>query len=186
MKGGHASFWVRWRVTAGYPLALIGLWFARPNCSSLVEGAIVAVIGLMVRCAAAGVVRKGEQLATSGPYAWTRNPLYLGSTILAAGFVLAANSWPVAALVAVYIVVFYPSVIRREDCDLRERFGAQFDGYCARVPVFLPWPARQPAGAPGFSWAQYLRNHEYRAAVGTVAALGLLVLRMWLRLRFGV
>jgi protein-S-isoprenylcysteine O-methyltransferase Ste14 len=186
MSGGPVNFWVRWRVAAGYPLALICFYFARPGCRSIAEGAIVVIIGLAIRCAAAGIVRKGEHLATSGPYAWTRNPLYLGSTVLAVGFGLAAHSWTVAVVAAVYIAVFYPYVIKREERDLRERFGAQFDAYSSRVSVFFPWPSRQPVGEPAFSWAQYLRNHEYRAAVGTVAALGILALRMWLRIRFGV
>ncbi len=186
MKKGSPSFWVRWRVAAGYPLALVGFYFARPTWKSLWEGAIVAVVGLLIRCAAAGIVRKGEQLATSGIYAWTRNPLYFGSTILAAGFVIVANSWIVAALVFAYILVFYPSVIRREGRDLRVRFGPQYDAYASRVMVFFPWPSRQPDGEPRFSWAQYMRNHEYRAAFGSAAALGLLFLRMWIRFRFNV
>jgi protein-S-isoprenylcysteine O-methyltransferase Ste14 len=177
---------VRWRVAAGYPLALVGFYFARPSWQTLWEGAIVAAIGLIIRCAAAGIVRKGEQLATSGIYAWTRNPLYFGSTILAAGFVVAANSWLVASLVFAYIVIFYPSVIRREGRDLRARFGPAYDAYALRVQVFLPWPTRQPAGEPAFSWPQYMRNHEYRAAFGSAAALGLLALRMWIRIRFNV
>jgi protein-S-isoprenylcysteine O-methyltransferase Ste14 len=185
MSNGSPNFWVRWRVAAGYPLALIGFYFARPTCRSLVEGAILAAIGLLVRCAAAGIVHKGEQLATSGIYSWARNPLYLGSTILAAGFVLASYSWVVAALVTLYIVIFYPSVIRKEERDLRTRFGAQFDAYSSRVSVFLPWPTRSTSSAPAFSWSQYMHNHEYRALFGTIAALGLLTLRMWLRIRFG-
>jgi protein-S-isoprenylcysteine O-methyltransferase Ste14 len=178
------SFWVRWRVAAGYPLALIGFYFARPAYNSLIEGACVALVGLMIRAAAAGIVRKGQQLASSGIYAWTRNPLYFGSTILAAGFVVGSNSWIVAAVVAGYILLFYPAVVRREDRDLRERFGAEFASYAARVSAFFPWPSAERPAGPGFSWDQYLRNHEYRAALGTLVAMGVLVLRMWLLARF--
>ena len=106
------SFWVRWRVAAGYLLAVLGFYFAGPTYKSLIEGACVAIVGLMIRAAAAGIVRKGQQLATSGIYAWTRNPLYFGSTILAAGFVVGANSWIVAAIVAGYILMFYPARLR--------------------------------------------------------------------------
>jgi protein-S-isoprenylcysteine O-methyltransferase Ste14 len=178
------SFWVRWRVAAGYLLAVLGFYFARPTYKSLIEGACMALVGLTIRAAAAGIVRKGQQLATSGIYAWTRNPLYFGSTILAAGFVVGANSWIVAAIVAGYILMFYPAVVRREDRDLRERFGAEFVAYAARVSGFFPWPTRQPPGAPKFSWTQYVRNHEYRATVGTLVAMGLLALRMWLMIKF--
>jgi len=178
------SFWVRWRVAAGYLLAVLGFYFARPTYKSLIEGACIAIVGLIIRAAAAGIVRKGQQLATSGIYAWTRNPLYFGSTILAAGFVAGSNSWIVAAIVAGYILMFYPAVVRREDRDLRERFGAEFAAYAARVSGFVPWPTRQPPGVPKFSWAQYVRNHEYRAAFGMLVAMGVLGLRMWLLIKF--
>jgi len=180
------SFWVRWRVAAGYPLALLALWLARPSWKSILIGGAIAAAGLLFRGAAAGIVRKGRELATSGPYAWTRNPLYFGSAVLAGGFGVAAMSWIVAALMAAYFAVFYPAVIRREEADLRARFGEQFDAYAARVPAFFPWPRSQPAGGVEFSRAQYVRNHEYRAAIGTASALGLLALRMWLRSRYGV
>jgi protein-S-isoprenylcysteine O-methyltransferase Ste14 len=179
------SFWVRWRVASGYLLAIISFYFARPNQESLLEGACIALVGLMIRAAAAGIVRKGQQLASSGIYAWTRNPLYFGSSILAAGFVVGSNSRIVAGVVSAYILMFYPVVVRREDRDLRERFGAEFAAYSARVSAFIPWPTRQPSGAPGFSWTQYVRNHEYRATVGTAIAMGVLVLRMWLLMKYG-
>jgi len=177
------SFWVRWRVASGYLLAVLGFYFARPTNQSLIEGACIALVGLMIRAAAAGIVRKGQQLASSGIYAWTRNPLYFGSTILAVGFVMGSNSWIVAVVAAGYILMFYPAVVRREDRDLRERFGAEFATYSARVSGFFPWPTKQPPGSPGFSWAQYMRNREYRAALGTLIAMVLLVLRMRLLIK---
>jgi len=185
MTAPSRSFLVRWRVASGYLLAIISFYFARPNTESLIEGACIALVGLMIRAAAAGIVRKGQQLASSGIYAWTRNPLYFGSTILAAGFVVGSNSWIVAAVVAGYILMFYPAVVRREDRDLREKFGAEFAVYSARVSAFIPWPTRRPPSGPEFSWAQYIRNHEYRAVVGTAIAMGVLVLRMWLLVRLG-
>lgn len=178
------SFWVRWRVASGYLLAILAFYFARPTQISLVIGGSIALVGLIIRAAAAGVVRKGQQLAQSGIYAWTRNPLYFGSTILAAGFVVASTSPIVGAIVGAYIVMFYPAVVRREDRDLRERFGAEFAAYAARVSGFFPWPTRQPPGGATFSWTQYVRNHEFRAALGTLVAMGVLVLRMWLMLKF--
>jgi len=178
------SFWVRWRVAAGYLLALLGFYFARPTRGSIIEGACIALVGLVIRALAAGIVRKGQQLASSGIYAWTRNPLYLGSTVLAAGFVVGSNSWMVAAVVAGYILMFYPAVVRREERDLRERFGAEFAAYTSRVSGFFPWPTKQPRGAPKFSWAQYIRNHEFRAAIGMLVVMGVLVFRMWLLIKF--
>ena len=101
-------------------------------------GGIVAAFGLLVRAAASGHLRKDEELATAGPYASTRNPLYLGSAFLAAGFIIAGNSWWAGLIVGVYFAVFYYAVIRNEEEDLRKRFGATFEAYAARVPLFFP------------------------------------------------
>ena len=126
----------RWRVRTGYPVALALLLLAHPAPASLVAGAAVAVLGLLVRCAAAGYLHKHEQLATRGPYAFTRNPLYLGSAILAGGFAVAGASWLAAALVAGYFLAFYPAVMHREEEELRTRYAAAFEDYARRVPLF--------------------------------------------------
>ena len=179
------SFLARWRVPLGYPLALVCFWLARPTIASLYAGAGIAVIGLLVRGDAAGHLRKGEGLATSGPYRRTRNPLYFGSAILAVGFAVAAWSWIVMALILIYMLTFYPAVIRREDIELFARYGAAFDEFSRRVPAFWPkFSAAEPEGAE-FSWALYKRNREYQAAMGMVVALSLLALRMWLRRVWG-
>ena len=169
----------RWRVRIGYPVALVCFLLVRPAPGFLTGGAALAAAGLAIRAAAAGHLRKHESLATSGPYGWTRNPLYLGSMLLAAGFLLAAASWPAAGLTAAYLAVFYPGVIRREQEELRSEYGAAFDAYARRVPLFWPRPpgAAQPS-APGFSWAQYLRNREYQALIGAVVAFAILYARM--------
>ncbi len=177
------GFWVRWRVPSGYPIAAGCLWLADPTWRALEIGTAVAIIGLILRALAAGVVRKSEELTTSGIYSWTRNPLYLGSTILAAGIVVASNSWFAAALVFVYLAAFYPAVIRSEERFLQGRFGGAFDSYAAQVSVFLPWPSGRKGNSAEFSIAQYARNHEYRALVGAVVGFGLLIGRMWLRSR---
>ncbi|HEV3219687.1 MAG TPA: isoprenylcysteine carboxylmethyltransferase family protein [Candidatus Acidoferrales bacterium] len=177
------GFWVRWRVAAGYPFAIACFWLAKPTWTSLEYGAAVAIAGLIVRALAAGVVRKREELTTSGIYSWTRNPLYFGSIMLAAGIVVASRSWIVAALAAAYLAVFYPIVIRNEERFLRERFGAQFDSYVAQVSVFLPWPSGRKGNGASFSFAQWARNHEYRALIGAAVGFALMIFRMWLRSR---
>ncbi len=187
---------MRWRVRLGYPVAIIFWLLATPTLHSIAYGAIVAVVGLIVRAAAAGYLRKDRELAVTGPYARTRNPLYLGSAILAAGFVVAGHSWPAGVLVSAYFGIFYYAVMRNEEDDLRVRFGADFDKYAARVPLFFPHVfASAPSAATSaiherngngaFSWAQYRRNREYRALIGTMAALGMVWLRMWIRTRYG-
>jgi hypothetical protein len=161
---------------------LICFWLAQPAPRSLAGGALLAAVGLSIRAAAAGRLRKHEALATAGPYAWTRNPLYFGSMFLAAGFLLAAGSWPAAALAAAYLAVFYPGVIRREEQELRAQYGAAFEDYARRVPLFWPWAPRvRIASVETFSWSQYRRNREYQALFGTIVAFGILVARMMWR-----
>lgn len=182
------KFWARWRVRIGYPVALIYWVLAAPTERSIFIGGIVAAFGLLIRGLSSGHLRKDEELATTGPYACTRNPLYLGSAFLAAGFMIAGLSWTAGVLVAAYFTVFYYAVMRSEEKDLRERFGVTFDEYAARVPLFFPRfgrAGREAMPSRAFSWMQYRRNREYQALVGTIAGLGTLWLRMWLRARFG-
>jgi protein-S-isoprenylcysteine O-methyltransferase Ste14 len=175
-------FWTRWRVRVGYPVAVAYLWFASPTWKSVATGGAIAVLGLFVRGLAAGHLRKWEGLATSGPYACTRNPLYFGSALLAAGFAVAGHSWFGAALIASYFAVFYPPVIKSEEAELRAHYGRAYEDYAARVPLFWPRiPRESPARFEQFSWSLYRRNHEYRAALGFLCGLAVLVLRMYWR-----
>ena len=180
------SFLTRWRVRLGYPLAFACFWLAKPTPATLLIGTLIALIGLAIRALAAGHLRKGQGLATSGPYAHTRNPLYFGSVILAGGFAVATNSAIAAALIALYLLAFYPAVMRREKSEMRLVYGAAFDDYARLVPLFFPSPSKLiPSTAP-FSGAQYLRNREYQAAIGTAVALVILCARMWARSRWSV
>jgi len=185
------KFWMRWRVRLGYPVAIVFLVLARPIPRLILIGGVIAGFGLLIRAAAAGHLHKDEQLATTGPYAITRNPLYLGSAILAAGFMVAGYSWCAGLVVALYFAVFYTAVIRNEEADLRKRFGAAFDAYSVRVPAFLPWFSARQQDEPqselpaAFSWPQYRRNREYQALLGTLVGLGVMWLRMWVRSRYG-
>jgi protein-S-isoprenylcysteine O-methyltransferase Ste14 len=182
------KFWMRWRVRAGYPVAVLFWIFARPSYRSIGLGGIIAAFGLIVRGLAAGHLQKDRELATSGPYAVTRNPLYLGSALLAAGFAIAGRSWADGAMVIAYFAVFYYAVMRNEEEDLRRRFGTAFDEYASRVPLFFPrYSARQSAESQAhaaepkrFSWPLYRRNREYKALIGTIFGLALLWMRMWL------
>jgi protein-S-isoprenylcysteine O-methyltransferase Ste14 len=186
------KFWMRWRVRTGYPVALLYWLLARPTYHWIAMGAGVAAFGLVVRTIASGHLRKDRELATTGPYARTRNPLYLGSAFLAIGFAIAGHSWWAGSLVLIYFAVFYYAVMRNEERDLRTRFGIIFDEYAARVPLFLPnffdgghVPRADTAPDKAFSWEQYRRNREYKALIGTIAALAIVWLRMWLQRRYG-
>jgi protein-S-isoprenylcysteine O-methyltransferase Ste14 len=146
----------------------------------LLCGAGIAILGLLLRGYAAGHLRKHKQLAISGPYAFTRNPLYLGSVLLAAGFSVASHSWISTLLLAAYLVIFYPVVIRREQAELKTLYGAAFEQYALRVPSF--WPRLSPAmkSTERFSWPLYRQNREYEAAIGLAVAMAILwILILW-------
>jgi protein-S-isoprenylcysteine O-methyltransferase Ste14 len=179
-----AAFFARWRVRLGYPLAAVVLWLARPSPSSILTGAVVGAIGLWVRARAAGHLRKQEVLASTGPYAYTRNPLYFGSFILTVGAAIAARSWPSALILFAYFSLFYSIVMRREERELYQHHGDAFREYARAVPLFLPrlTPAKlSSATAAPFSFAQYKKNREYRAAIGFLLLLLIFVV-IW-RLR---
>src|ERR1700693_2423010 len=133
---GATDFWIRWRVRVGYPVGIAAFWFARPQPKWLFCGVGIAILGLLVRGYAAGHLRKHKQLAISGPYAFTRNPLYLGSVLLAMGFSVASHSWISTLLLAAYLAMFYPVVIRREQGELQALYGAAFVEYASQVPAF--------------------------------------------------
>src|SRR5271157_3729962 len=132
--------------------------------------------GLWLRGYAAGYVKKNRELTVTGPYAYTRNPLYLGSMLIAAGFALALLSWPVAVVLALGFVAIYVPVIASEERFLRAAFPA-FDDYCQHVPRLIPrlTPARHPgtesgpdAGTGSFSLSLYLQHREYNAEIGAL------------------
>jgi protein-S-isoprenylcysteine O-methyltransferase Ste14 len=172
------NFWIRWRVRVGYPVGIAAFWFARPQLKWLLCGVGIAFCGLLLRGYAAGHLRKHKQLAISGPYAFTRNPLYLGSVLLAVGFSVASHSWISTLLLAVYLAIFYPVVIRREQAELETLYGAAFVEYASQVPAF--WPRLSPATASmeRFSWPLYRQNREYEAAIGLAVAMAILWLEM--------
>lgn len=182
--GGYGAWAARWRVPLGLALSLIYLLLAQPTPALLVAGAAVAFGGLALRGWAAGHLEKGTSLATTGPYALTRNPLYMGSTLIGAGFALAGRSLLMAAAFALLLVSVYAPVIRREEQFLRDRFGEAYRGYAERVPLFLPRSVRPAASSERFRWSRYRKNREYEAALGYAAGLLLLALKMmfWRRL----
>jgi protein-S-isoprenylcysteine O-methyltransferase Ste14 len=180
------AFFVRWRVRLSYPLAILVLWFARPTPRSILWGVPLGLLGLFIRARAAGHLHKQEVLTVTGPYAYTRNPLYFGSSILTLGAAVAAHSWISAVILCAYFALFYSIVMRREEAELRQHHGAAFDEYARAVPLFFPrlTPAKLSfAVAASFSFAQYKKNHEFQAAIGFLLLLAFLLLIWWLRLR---
>ncbi len=181
-----ADFFARWRVRLSYPLALLVLWFARPTPRSILWGAPIGLLGLLIRARAAGYLHKQEVLTVTGPYAYTRNPLYLGSALLTLAAAFAAHSWISAVIVCSYFALVYSLVMRREEVELRRQHGASFDEYARAVPLFFPRivPAKLSFALAGsFSFKQYKKNHEYQAAIGFLLLLAVLLAIWWLRLR---
>jgi len=175
----------RIRVPLGFlsaALYLFELWRRAPRPAAVAWSLALVLPGLWLRGYAAGYVKKNRELTITGPYAHTRNPLYLGSMLIAAGFAVALLSWPVALLLALGFGVIYVPVIASEERFLRATFPG-FDGYCRVVPRLIPrlTPARIPGSADGsgaFSLSLYLRHREYNAAMGaTLLYLSLLLLR---------
>lgn len=164
----------RIRVPAGFAFAAVYLWLAQPGWRSLAWGVPFIVLGLLVRALAAGHLRKNQEVTTSGPYAWVRNPLYLGSLSLVTGFAVAGHSLWLAALLLVLFPLLYVPVVLAEEEWLRQRFP-EFDDYAERVPRFLPRLRGDHAPWMGFSWQLYRRHREYQALLGALAVLSVLV-----------
>ena len=172
----------RIRVPLGFVFALLYFWLARPTWRFLALGAILIVPGLLIRALASGHVRKNEALATSGPYAYTRNPLYLGSLLMGVGFAVAARNWWVGiALVVMFLAIYLP-VIRGEEAFLRQKFP-EFGEYAQRVPRMLPRISARSntEETGGFSFELYLKHREYNALIGTAAITAAVILKILFR-----
>jgi protein-S-isoprenylcysteine O-methyltransferase Ste14 len=169
----------RIRVPLGFVFAVLYFWLARPAWKFIALGAIGIVPGLLIRALASGHVRKNEALATSGPYAYTRNPLYLGSLLIGIGFAVAARSWWVGVVLVVMFFAIYVPVIRDEEAFLRQRFP-EFEEYAGRVPRMFPsvMPRSGTEESGGFSFDLYMKHREYNALLGALAMLAALIIKM--------
>jgi protein-S-isoprenylcysteine O-methyltransferase Ste14 len=167
----------RTRVPAGFVLAIFYFWRARPTWKSFVLGAVIAAGGIALRTLASGQVKKNQELTMTGPYAYVRNPLYLGSAIIAMGFTVAARDiWVAIAMLAMFVLVYLP-VIRGEEAFLRKQFPA-YDDYARRVPSLLPHTLLFRQMIDGFSRELYWQHREYNALLGAAAMLAALVAKI--------
>jgi protein-S-isoprenylcysteine O-methyltransferase Ste14 len=160
------SWFARYRVRLGFALAALVFWLARPSWWSLVIGTAVATAGEAIRIWAAGHLEKGREVTVSGPYRFTRHPLYLGSAVVGVGFAIASASVMVATLVVVYLAVTISAAIRSEERHLTEKFGSAYPSYRE---------GRSPAADRQFNFQRVMANREYRAVAGLGVALALLV-----------
>ena len=167
----------RIRVPLGFLLAIAYIWLARPTWISIAAGAIIAFLGVGIRAAASGHVKKNAELTKTGPYAYVRNPLYVGSIVIAAGFAISSRSWWIVAILFVMFVVIYVPVIRSEEAFLRSAFP-DFDDYCSEVPRLVPRFSPAYEGTGTFSKELYLKHREYNAFLGTVIMLAALIVKL--------
>lgn len=181
----------RIRVPLGFAFAVIYVWLARPTAESILIGGAVALLGVVIRALASGHVKKNTELTQTGPYAYSRNPLYVGSIVIGIGFAIAALNWWIVLGLAILFLAIYIPVIRSEEGFLRSTFP-DFDDYCRRVPRFvgIVHGTKVSTGNQeghlqrAFSRALYLQHREYNAALGTLMMLLVLAAKyVWLMKR---
>ena len=167
------------RIPLGFVLGIAYVLFAHPTMGSLVLGGVIALIGVLVRAWASGHISKNERLATSGPYAHTRNPLYFGSFLIAAGFAVAAHWSLLVAVVVFFLLIYYPTM-RREIVNIEGRFPEAYARYSTNVPLFFPRPAPWRGDASStnrFEVGLYMKHGEWKAGLTYVLAM------IWLAFR---
>ncbi|TPW01099.1 MAG: S-isoprenylcysteine methyltransferase-like protein [Alphaproteobacteria bacterium] len=160
----------RWRVFLGFVFAALALWLATPTRTSLLAGAAIAVVGECLRLWAAGHLEKSKEVTRSGPYRYTRHPLYLGSSIIGMGIAIASASVIVAVIVIAYMVLTLTAAMRSEEAHLREKFGDAYDAYAEKRAAPMD---RQ------FSWSRAIGNREHHTMIGLASGLALLALKLF-------
>ena len=172
------STWQRLRVPAGFVVGIAFLLLSRPTWITLAVGVPIMLAGAAVRAWASGHLQKNAQLATGGPYAFTRNPLYLGSLVMALGSAVCGGSVLLGAgLLGLFLAIYIP-VMRAEATHMRRLFGVEYEAWACEVPAL--WPRATPCKGGltrRFDSGQYLRHREYRAAAGLVLVIGFLSLK---------
>jgi protein-S-isoprenylcysteine O-methyltransferase Ste14 len=170
----------RYRVPAGWLLGVVVLVLARPTPSSILLGLPLGFVGEAIRIWASGHIEKTKTLATGGPYAHARHPLYVGSVLLALGVAVASASVWVVLAVAAYFLAFFPSVMREESDFLAKKFPDEFAAWAAEVPPF--WPRLAPGGprSSRFEWPRVSQNREWRTALAIFAISALVYARQFL------
>jgi len=158
----------RFRVRSGLILAIVVILLARPSWTSILLGVLISFFGLAVRAWASGHLSKEKTLAVSGPYRYSRNPLYFGNFLLGIGIVVGARSWWVLGIFILYYGIFYPLIICRERDRMRALFPLQYEDYKKRVPLFFPSIRRHLPAKGKWRRSLYMQNKEYRALQGTV------------------
>lgn len=162
-------FFARWRVFLGFVFAAVALYLATPTPATLATGAVVSTLGELLRLWAAGHLEKSKEVTRSGPYQFTRHPLYLGSSLIGIGFAIAANHIVVGAIVITYLLLTLTAAMRSEEAHLREKFGDAYDAYAEKRAE--PMQRR-------FSWQRAIHNREHHTIAGLAAGFLILFLKL--------
>jgi protein-S-isoprenylcysteine O-methyltransferase Ste14 len=170
----------RIRVPLGFVFGALFLYFSSPTPLLLAVGVSIALVGLLIRAWSSGHIRKNKELATSGPYARTRNPLYLGSFIMGAGFMVASGVWWLVVIFVILFLGIYLPVMRIEARELTQIFAKEYEEYADSVPLFFPGLRRLAGSDRKFDSKLYLRYREYQAAIGFAAIVATLVFKAYL------
>jgi protein-S-isoprenylcysteine O-methyltransferase Ste14 len=168
------------RLPLGFVLGIAYLIWARPNPLTLAVGGVIALVGVLVRAWASGHIVKNKRLATTGPYAHTRNPLYFGSFLIGAGFAIAAHPALLLVVIAFWVLVYAPTM-EREKANIRERFPDAYDTYSSNVPAFLPRVTPWRSGETdegGFDPSLYMKHGEWKAGITYLLVIAWLVFRV--------
>ncbi|MGH9604568.1 MAG: methyltransferase family protein [Terracidiphilus sp.] len=181
MNFDYGAWAARRRVPLAFVFAVAYAILSQPTFELLVIGSGLALIGILLRALAAGHIEKSRVLAASGPFCYVRHPLYLGSFIVGSGLMVAAGSWVLGVAFGVLFAIIYGPVMFREDAFLRKKFGPVYDDYARRVPLLFPLPGRARTATGRFQWQQYRANREYEAALGFVAVVIFLAIKLMLK-----
>jgi protein-S-isoprenylcysteine O-methyltransferase Ste14 len=162
----------RWRVFLGFVFGALVLWLATPGPRTLVAGAAIAILGEAIRLWAAGHLEKSKEVTQSGPYRYTRHPLYLGSSLIGAGIAIASHNLVVIVLIAGYLLLTLTAAMRSEEAHLRDKFGDAYDAYVEK---------RSEPMERVFSWDRALHNREHHTMLGLATGLTILAAKLFLR-----
>ena len=173
----YADAVAKLRVPCGFVMVASFAWLSRPSVESMCLGLPVSLAGLALRGWAAGHLEKNRQLARGGPYAMVRNPLYVGTSLVAAGLAIASRRWLLAGIFAAVFLLVYLPVIELEEQHLRDLFP-EFGEYARQVPALVP-RLRRGLGAGRFRWSLYRHNREYEAGLGLLAGVLYLFGKAW-------
>lgn len=170
-----------WRVRVGFICLFPAALLAKPNIASFLGGLAACSLGLLIRAWAAGYIKKEKELTVSGPYRYTRNPLYLGNLVMGTGAVISSRSWWILGIFAAYFLLFYPLIIKKEEEKMKKLFPLEYSEYGKKVPLLFPLLKSSPSPKDiKFNWQLYWKNREWRALAGAMIFWAILALKIFL------